>query len=156
MTRKLQVGILSLSLFVVSFAYAAPKESALCSPGLCVAKSTVPKRLQKFITKKRQPVGPAVFLKFKGKLDLPPEETNLTPNLAVPANRSIQYSCALMETGRMNCVPCIVYEGCPSVIIIKSPSGDFYQCDLDCGGQVVNTETGNCDCEVLGDTCKLD
>ncbi len=149
---------LSLCIALVSvlalpdFAHAGPKVK-VCKPDICIDKKRYKTKFRKFITRSAQGISLPAAISVKGGFKLPPLDANDSPTsqMLVPADRKISLRC-VVTNGKLNCYQVVSFDKCPGAITVSDNGGAAYDCELQCASEFPDSN-GNCDCEVLYNTC---
>ena len=161
MRYVLQVATVLVLLLTCSNAQAARKVPKLlkCKPfedSICVknrkipaAFKTGPAENQRFLAPLRQ------YQVVEGSIANFPEldpAHPIQPEILVPAGIETVTVCRNVGN-TVECTVLTMYKDCPSNIPIQNEGGTWYNCDLDCSRSIHADNNGNCDCDVLYNTC---
>lgn len=151
--RFLLISVLAL-LVAPSLALAVPKQTP-CRPNktnICVPSSTIPKSFRTALGINSGFLAP--LRKYPAaELGNFPEDSNLTPNVLIPALTKTIAVCRIVAA-KFECTTVTQIAGCPGEVQLQDrDGGSVYQCQVECG-QSEPDANGNCECDILYNTCK--
>lgn len=124
---------------------------------ICVNKKAIPKAMQALL-----PEGTGVITPLKkvlitsGDFSEFPDNEEGTTGIKVPAGVKTTTVCHVTVGGQIECTVLTAFNECPSTMVLYDDSSkSSYECDLDCSGNPSGKpdSQGNCDCDVLYNTC---
>lgn len=156
----MQITRVTFGIFVAAFLLVvwssfslAESKPRVCKPNICQPRSILPKQYKPLLGAKDGLISsqPKVLSKeFTYSIN---GSGTPSPQIAVPANRTIQSICHVSANNQLKCFDEVSYTGCPNFLsfTVEADGGSLaiVECELSCNPPTPNTSTGTCECDPI-------